>query len=62
MEHLVTTGIIEQKLSKGRLTVKMTERMAQMFHKAYVADILNTTKEKEMWKVMFASATKHGTS
>ena len=60
-EHLITTGMMERKRSRGKQREKMTEGLANWLGAGKVAEILKATRDRGIWKDMIAKALKHGT-
>ena len=57
LEHLITTGMMEGKRSKGKQREKMTDGLVNWLGAGKVVEILKAT----IWKDMIANAKKHGT-
>ena len=61
LEHLITTGMMEGKRSRGKQREKMTDGLANWLGAGKVVEILKATRDRGIWKDMIANATKHGT-
>ena len=61
LEHLITTGMIEGKRSRGKQREKMTDGLANWLGAGKVVEILKATRDRGIWKDMIANAIKHGT-
>ena len=61
LEHLITTGMMEGKRSRGKQREKMTDRLVNWLGAGKVVEILKATTDREVWKDMIANAIKHGT-
>ena len=60
LEHLITTGTMDGKRSRGRRREKIIDGMAKWLGTG-VMEVLRTTRDREVWKDMIANATQHGT-
>ncbi|GFO27916.1 retrovirus-related pol polyprotein line-1 [Plakobranchus ocellatus] len=61
MEHIVTTGMIEGKRSRGRQREKMLDGLTKWLNAGRVTQALTATMDRDVWKDMVANATKQGT-
>ena len=61
MEHLVTTGMLEGKRSRGRQREKVLDSLASWLRATDVLEMLKATKDRDVWRDMIANAMKHGT-
>ena len=61
LEHLITTGMMEGKRSRGKQREKMTDGLANWLGAGKVVEILKATRDRGIWKDMIANAIKHGT-
>ncbi|GFN91495.1 ecdysteroid udp-glucosyltransferase [Plakobranchus ocellatus] len=61
LEHLVTTGKLEGKRSRGRQREKITDGVATWLGPGKVTDILIAIKDRDLWRDMIANAYKQGT-
>ena len=61
LEHLITTGMMEGKRSRGKQREKMTDRLVKWLGAGKVVEILKATRDRGIWKDMIANAIKHGT-
>ena len=61
LEHLITTGMMEGKRSKGKQREKMTDGLANWLGAGKVVEILKATRDHGIWKDMIANAIKNGT-
>ena len=59
LEHLITTGMMEGKRSRGKQREKMTDGLVNWLGAGKVVEILKATYG--IWKDMIANAIKHGT-
>ena len=61
LEHLITTGMMEGKRSRGKQREKMTDGLIKWLGAGKVVEILKATRDRGIWKDMIANAIKHGT-
>ena len=61
LEHLITTGMMEGKRSRGKQREKMTDGLVKWLGAGKVVEILKATRDRGIWKDMIANAIKHGT-
>ena len=61
LEHLITTGMMEGKRSRGKQREKVTDGLANWLGAGKVVEILKATKDRGIWKDMITNAIKHGT-
>ena len=61
LEHLITTGMMEGKRSRGKRREKMTDGLVKWLGAGKVVEILKSTRDRGIWKDMIANAIKHGT-
>ena len=61
LEHLITTGMVEGKRSRGKQREKMTDGLANWLGAGKVVEILKATRDRGIWKDMIANAIMHGT-
>ena len=61
LEHLITTGMMEGKRSRGKQREKMTDGLVKWLGASKVVEILKATRDRGIWKDMIANAIKHGT-
>ncbi|GFN77270.1 hypothetical protein PoB_000377600 [Plakobranchus ocellatus] len=61
MEHIVTTGMMEGKRSRGRQIEKMLDGLTKWLNAGRVTQALTATMDRDVWKDMVANATKQGT-
>ena len=61
LEHLLTTGMMEGKRSRGKQREKMTNGLVKWLGAGKVIEILKATRDRGIWKDMIANAIKHGT-
>ncbi|GFO27992.1 hypothetical protein PoB_005449700 [Plakobranchus ocellatus] len=60
LEHLVTTGKLEGKRSRGRQREKIMDGLATWLGPGKVSDILAAVKDRDLWRDMIANAYKQG--
>ena len=60
LEHLITTGMMEGKRSRGKQE-KMIDGLANWLGADKVVEILKATRDCGIWKDMIAKVIKHGT-
>ena len=56
LEHLITTGMMEGKRSRGKQREKMTDGLANWLGAGKVVEILKATRDRGIWKDMIANA------
>ena len=61
LEHLITTGMMIGKRSRGKQREKMTDGLVKWLGAGKVVEILKATRDRGIWKDMIANAIKHGT-
>ena len=61
LEHLITTGMMKGKRSRGKQREKMTDGLVNWLGTGKVVEILKATRDRGIWKDMIANAIKHGT-
>ena len=61
LEHLITTGMMEGKRSRGKQREKMTDGLVNWLGAGKVVEILKATRDRGIWKDIIANAIKHGT-
>ena len=61
LKHLITTGMMEGKRSRGKQREKMTDGLANWLGAGKMVEILKVTRDRGIWKDMIATAIKHGT-
>ncbi|GFO44383.1 endonuclease-reverse transcriptase [Plakobranchus ocellatus] len=61
LEHLVTTGKLEGKRSRGRQREKITDGLATWLGPGKVTDTLTAVKDRHVRRDMIANAYKQGT-
>ena len=61
LEHLITTGMMEGKRSRGKQREKMTDGLVNLLGAGKVVEILKATRDRGIWKDMIANTIKHGT-
>ena len=61
LEHLITTGMMEGKRSRGKQREKMTDGLIKWLGAGKVVEILKATRDRGIWKDMITNAIKHGT-
>ncbi|GFO43085.1 endonuclease-reverse transcriptase [Plakobranchus ocellatus] len=61
MEHLVTTGKLEGKRSRGRQREKITDGLATWLGPGRVTETLTAGKDWDLWRDMVDKAYKQGT-
>ena len=61
LEHLITTGMMEGKRSRGKQREKMTDGLVKWLGAGKVVEILKASRDRGIWKDMIANAIKHGT-
>ena len=61
LEHLITTGMMEGKRSRGKQREKMTDGLTNLLGSGKVVEILKATRDRGIWKDMIANAIKQGT-
>ena len=61
LEHLIKTGMMEGKRSRGKQREKMTDGLVKWLGAGKVVEILKATRDRGIWKDMIANAIKHGT-
>ncbi|GFO23965.1 ecdysteroid udp-glucosyltransferase [Plakobranchus ocellatus] len=61
LEHLVTTGKVEGKRSRGRQREKIMDGLATWLGTGKVLDTLAAVKDRDLWRDMIANAYKQGT-
>ena len=60
MEHLVVTGKINGKRSRGRQSEKMLGNMTSWLHKVNATETISCTGNRERWRSMVTNAMQHG--
>ena len=61
LEHLVATGMIEGKLSKGKQREKMLDGLTKWLLARRVTERLKVTRDRDEWKLMITYAKEHST-
>ena len=61
LEHLVTTGKMEVKRSRGRQREKMLDSLSTWLQKDTPGEVLSCTCDRIGWRSMIAEAGRHGT-
>ena len=61
LEHLVTTGKIDGKRSRGRQREKILDSMTVWLQKDKPIQTISCTLNRERWRSMVANAMKYGT-
>ena len=61
LEYLITTGMMEEKRSRGKQREKMTDGLANWLRAGKVVEILKAARDRGIWKDMIANAIKHDT-
>ena len=61
LQHLITTGMMEGKRSRGKQRETMTDGLVNWLGAGKVVEILKATRDRGIWKDMIANAIKHGT-
>ncbi|GFO17379.1 hypothetical protein PoB_004388400 [Plakobranchus ocellatus] len=61
LEHLVTTGKLKGKRSRGRQRETITDRLATWLGPGKVTDTQTAVKDRDLWRDMIANAYKQGT-
>ena len=61
LEHMVTTGKIEGKRDRGRQREKMLDGLTRWHGARSPAELIDKTKDRELWRGMTAYASGHGT-
>ena len=61
LEHLITTGMMEGKRSRGKQREKMTDGLVNWLGAGKMVEMLKATRDRRIWKDMIANAIKHGT-
>ena len=61
LEHLVTTGMMEGKCSRGKQCEKILDGLPKWLKVRRVKEALKVTKDRDTWKVMIVWAKAHGT-
>ncbi|GFO40052.1 hypothetical protein PoB_006655700 [Plakobranchus ocellatus] len=61
LEHLVTTGKLEGKRSRGRQREKITDGLATWLGPGRGTETLAAVKDWDLWRDMIANAYKQGT-
>ena len=61
LEHLVTTGKLDGKRSRGRQREKMIDGLTTWLNAESVIETLASTKDRAVWRDMVANAMKQGT-
>ena len=61
LEHLIITGMMEGKRSRGKPREKMTDGLFKWLGAGKVVEILKATRDRGTWKDMIANAIKHDT-
>ena len=56
LEHLITTGTMKGKRSRGKQREKMTHGLANWLGAGKVVEILKATRDRGIWKDMIANA------
>ena len=54
LEHLVTTGMIKEKLSRGKQPEKVLDGLTKWLNVGCMTDALKATRDTDTWKVMTA--------
>ena len=60
LEHLVATGMIEGKRSRGKQHDKMLDGLRKWLKLGRVTGALKATRDRDTQKVMIAYAKEHG--
>ena len=60
LEHLVTTGMIKGKCSRGKQSGKMLDRLSNWLKVGRVKEALNATRDRDAWKVLITYVKEHG--
>ena len=61
LEHLVTTGMLEGRRSRGRQREKILDGLTTWLKARKVTEILTKMKERDVWREMIANAMEQGT-
>ena len=61
LEHLVTTGMLEGRRSRGRQREKILDGLTTWLKAGKVTEILTKMKERDVWREMIANAMEQGT-
>ena len=61
LEHLVTTGMIEGKYSRGKQRKKMLDGLKKWLEVGRVTEALKATRDRDAWKGMIVYAEEQGT-
>ena len=62
LEHLVTTGMVERKRSRGKRREKMFDRLTKWLKVGRMTEAVKATRDRDAGKVMIAYAKDHGIS
>ena len=60
LEHLMTTGMIEGKRSRGRQRETMLDGLKEWLNVGKMTEVLRATGEREVWKDIVANANAIG--
>ena len=58
-EHLITTGMMEGKRSRGKQREKMTDGLANWLGAGKVVEILKAARDRGIWKDMIANGQRY---
>ena len=61
LEHLITTGKLEGGRGRGRQRDKLLDGLTWWMKTERVTNLLSTTNDRDIWKVMIANAMRQGT-
>ena len=61
LEHLMLTGMIEGKCSRGKECEKMLDELTKWLKVERMTEALKVMRDRDVWKVMIAFAKEHGT-
>ena len=60
-EHLGTTGMVEEKRSRGKKREKMIDGLTKRLKVGRVTEALKVTRDRCAWNLMIAYAKEHST-
>ena len=61
MEHLLTTGKLDRKSSKGRQRERMLDSLKFSLGAGRVTDMMSAARDGDVWKDMITNAMRPGT-
>ena len=61
LEHLLTTGMMKGKCSRGKQCDKMLDGLTKWFEVGRVTEALKAKRDRDVWKVIIFYAKEQGT-